>query len=162
MSEIGIYRILGGISLTLALAVYLLVPSQVSMQPIPGTGDLVGITPGTIPLACSTAFAVIGVMFVASSFSGSLQGPASAAKLIEREALPRLSFTVAMLLAYVFTMEFLGYLLATILFLLSLNLFFGTRGARQLAIAAIAVPIAIFLFFGRVMLIPLPEGILAN
>lgn len=162
MSEVGIYRVLGGVSLAISLAVYLVVPSQVSMQPIPGTGDLVRITPATVPLACAAAFAVIGVMLVASSFSRGIQRQAPVAKLIEREALPKLCFTVVMLLAYVFTIEFLGYLLATSLFLLTLNLYFGTRGATQLGIAAIVVPVAIFLFFGRVMLIPLPEGILEN
>lgn len=162
MNEAAIHRILGGISLALAVALYLLVPGQVSTQPIPGAGDFVRITPATVPMVCVTAFAIIGLMFVVSSFADTLKRAIPATDRIEREALPRLFFTVVTLLTYVFIMEFLGYLLATILFLLTLNLYFGTRGVRQLGIAAVLVPAAIFLFFGRIMLIPLPEGFLAN
>jgi len=162
MNETGIHRILGCVSLMLSVALHLLLPGQVSVEPIPGAGDLVRITPATVPLACATAFALIGALFIVGSFSSALRQARPATKLIEREALPKLSFTIITLLAYVFLMEFLGYLLATILFLLTLNLYFGTRGAKELGIAAILVPAAIFLFFARVMLIPLPEGIMGN
>lgn len=162
MNETSIHRILGCLSLVLSVALYLLLPGQVSVEPIPGAGDLVWITPATVPLACAMAFALIGVLFIGGSFLSALQKERPVTKLIEREALPKLAFTIITLLAYVFLMEFLGYLLATILFLLTLNLYFGTRGAKQLGVAAILVPAAIFLFFARVMLIPLPEGILGN
>lgn len=162
MSEVGIHRLIGGIGLVISLAVYLLIPSQVSLQPIPGTGDLVRITPAAVPLVCSSAFLVIGILLIAGSFARVRRADRSPVMSIESGAWPKLAFTTLMLLAYAFSIELFGYLVATVLFLTALNLFFGTRGLGQLAIAVLVIPIAIYLFFSQVMLIPLPEGALIS
>jgi hypothetical protein len=158
MHEADVQRLLGIVSLTLAITVFFLIPSQVDQQPIPGTGDLVRITPAAIPSICAFAFAILGFFFIARSFFR--KGDAPAAPAIPLAALPRLAVVTITLMAYPYLMEAAGYLLTTVLLLLVLNLYFGTRKPWQLAVGAFALPLAIFYFFGRVMLIPLPAGFL--
>ena len=58
---------MAGLSLLLAMGIYLLIPSQVSHEAIPGTGDYVKITPTLLPLVCVTAFGILGVVFLVES-----------------------------------------------------------------------------------------------
>ena len=67
MSDKSVNIYLGIFSIILSSIIYIFIPSQVSMEPIPGTEDLVKITPAAIPYICVTAFIVIGCLLIISS-----------------------------------------------------------------------------------------------
>lgn len=153
-------RILAGISIALALAIYVLIPSQVTSEPIPGTGDYVTITPVLFPMMCAIAFAFLGALFVLQSFFLIEATEVVPDTAISREGKIHLVTTALILMFYSVLLEELGYIVITIFVLLYLNLYFGNRDVRRLVLGVIVVPVALYYFFGHVLLVPLPEGFL--
>lgn len=158
MSESTIRRIVAGISLGLALAVFVLIPGQVISEPIPGTGDYVKITPVLFPLICAMAFALLGVIFVFQSFFVIKTVDVVAGTTVSREGKIHLTFTALVLVFYSVVLEELGYIVTTMVVLLCLNLYFENRGIWRLTLGVIITPVALYFFFADVMLVPLPEG----
>lgn len=158
MSEKSVNIYLGIMSIILSSIIYFFIPSQVSMEPIPGTGDLVKITPAAIPFICVTAFIIIGCLLIFSSFfikEGSQSQDEYSFKL---DGLVRGFVTLLVVISYPFLLEPLGFLLSTMLILLVLNIYFGTRKLWQLAFGVVFLPILITYIFGDLMYIPLPTG----
>lgn len=64
----------------------------------------------------------------------------------------------ALLVAYVWSMDTLGFFLASIVFLLVLQLYSGERDPRVLAGVSIGLPLVLVFVFGRLFHVPLPEN----
>ena len=150
--------VLGLSTLMFGLALYVVIPFQVSVEPIPGASQFVAFTPADLPRACATAFVLLGLVQL---FQSMRQG-----KPPESDA--RISFTwnaaqdflvlgLAIIL-YPEVMLILGYPVATIFFLLLLILYGGERRLAVLVTCAVGVPLAIYVLFVRLMSIPLPAG----
>ncbi len=67
---------------------------------------------------------------------------------------------LAMLLVYVFLLELTGYLVSTPLALIGLLLYFGARNPIKIGIIAVATTVVLYLFFGKIMHVMLPEGLI--
>lgn len=71
------------------------------------------------------------------------------------------SITSVMLLLffYIFLMQYLGYIISTLLFTFFAMLFFGNRNIFQLVCVPVMIVAFIFLAFNYAMFIPLPKGV---
>jgi putative tricarboxylic transport membrane protein len=132
------------------------------MEPIPGTEDLVKITPAAIPYICVTAFIVIGCLLIISSIFLNEETQSQHEYSFKADGLVRGLVTLLIVISYPFLLELLGYLLTTILILLVLNIYFGTRKLWQLALGVLILPIFITYIFRDLMYIPLPTGSVLN
>ena len=72
----------------------------------------------------------------------------------------RTLITIALFVAYIIITPILGYLPATALALLCYLLFWGFRRPVAVAILTVTVPLVLYWFFAKVMLVMLPQGIL--
>ena len=162
MSDKSVNIYLGIFSIILSSIIYIFIPSQVSMEPIPGTEDLVKITPAAIPYICVTAFIVIGCLLIISSIFLNEETQSQHEYSFKADGLVRGLVTLLIVISYPFLLELLGYLLTTILILLVLNIYFGTRKLWQLALGVLILPIFITYIFGELMYIPLPTGSVFN
>ena len=61
-------------------------------------------------------------------------------------------------IGYIYSLDFIGFLLATPVFLAILMLLTGARSWKQIAVTSTAVTIGIYLFFQKVFQIILPAG----
>lgn len=120
--------------------------------PISLLSDAVG--PGGVPVAIAMLMAAAGVVLILRSLVGA-----------PREAPPspahgRAAGLLALLVAYVVAVPFIGYPLALGLVAGAIALYAGAR--PSLGLAAFAVGIGVFFWFGfvRVMGIPFPAGTL--
>lgn len=68
--------------------------------------------------------------------------------------------TLAFLVFYAYALEPLGYLPTTTLTLAGFLYFFGTRKITVIAAMSISIPLILYWFFGKVMLVMLPVGTL--
>ena len=162
MSDKSVNIYLGIFSIILSSIIYIFIPSQVSMEPIPGTEDLVKITPAAIPYICVTAFIVIGCLLILSSFFLNEGTQSQNEYSFKVDGLIRGFVTLLIVISYPFLLELLGFLLTTMLILLVLNIYFGTRKLWQLALGVVFLPIFITYIFGELMYIPLPTGSVFN
>lgn len=162
MSDKSVNLYLGIISIILSSIIYFFIPSQVSNDPIPGTGDLVRITPAAIPFICVFAFTTIGCLFILSSFFLNKNSQSQNEYSINADGMVRGFVTLLIVISYPILLEPLGFLLSTMLILLMLNIYFGTRKLWQLALGVLFLPIFITYVFGNLMYIPLPTGSVFN
>jgi len=160
MSEKKINLSIGIVSTFLSCAIYFLVPFEVNSDPIPGTGDLVRITPAAIPLICAVAFFAIGSLFILHPFVFAKSVRQDNDVKFSRDGLVRGFITLIIVISYPTLLEALGFLLGTAIILFALNLYFGTRKIWQLFLGAVILPICIYYIFGSVMYVPLPKGYL--
>jgi len=150
--------ILGFSCLLFGLAVHAVIPYQVSVEPIPGASQYVSFTPAAVPRLCAMAFVLLGLLQISVSYrhGAAAQSPKKAA--FTAGTAQDLAFLAAAMLAYPILMTYGGYALATVCFLLALTLYGGERRPAVLLLCALGVPAAVYLLFGRLMQIPLPEG----
>ncbi|MBW1804727.1 MAG: tripartite tricarboxylate transporter TctB family protein, partial [Deltaproteobacteria bacterium] len=65
---------------------------------------------------------------------------------------------LSILVIYVFLLELTGYLVSTPLALTGLLLYFGARNPIKIGVIAVATTVVLYLFFGKIMHVMLPEG----
>ena len=147
---------MAGLSLALAIGIYFLIPSQVSHEAIPGTGDYVKITPALLPLICVTAFGILSLVFLVESVLK--PRGISTDGSIGRSGLINVLITGCIFVFCVLVLEHFGYLLTVTLTLLFFHIYFGHRSLGGLILGALVVPVILYLFFNYVMLVPLPIG----
>ena len=160
MSEKKINLSIGIVSIILSCAIYFLVPFEVNSDPIPGTGDLVRITPAAIPLICAVAFVVIGGLFILQPYVFAKSDDQDDDVTFSQDGLVRGCVTLLIVISYPALLEALGFLLGTTVILFALNLYFGTRKIWQLVLGAVILPICLTYIFGSLMYVPLPNGYL--
>ena len=69
-----------------------------------------------------------------------------------------LAAALALLVAYAHSLAYLGFVLATALFVPACLALLGARGMVRLAIAGMTVSIAVFVIFGFILRVDLPVG----
>ncbi|RLA82012.1 MAG: hypothetical protein DRG31_07940 [Deltaproteobacteria bacterium] len=71
---------------------------------------------------------------------------------------PRVLITVALFVLYIALAPLLGYLLTSVLVMAAYLLHFGVRKPLTLVTLSLLLPLVLYLFFARVMLVVLPRG----
>lgn len=122
-----------------------------------GSGAFVKTT--TLPTALVVVIALLSVILLGSSLRAAGQpssGPdkpsASAAGLL------RVAAMVVWTAAFVAALPWLGYLLASGLFLVGANLLYGNRNPIPIVAISVAVPTCLYLFFEKFMIVLLPSS----
>jgi len=150
--------VLGCASLILGIAIYVLIPFQVNIEPIPGASQYVIFTPAALPRACAIAFVSIGLVQI---YFGSAPGFWSRMRVALKNAsdrLPSLLIILALLPTYPFLLTQVGYFAATVVFLAILTVYGGERRPVTIVLFSTLMPLAIYGLFSYLMSIPLPEG----
>jgi len=153
---------IGFLLLLFALIIYFLIPSQIG---IIETARM-SLSPSFYPRLVIVTMVVISSIYLVSSFFGEKKkhGRSKGKKADQREARIlgenplRTLITVMIILGYVYLLEFLGFLIATPIGLFAFSYHMGNRRIKTFCLIMIIVPLAIYFFFEKVMLIFLPEG----
>ena len=161
MKESVSHLTVGIISLGITIALYLIIPIQVSMEAIPGTGDYVTITAATFPRLCVGGFSILSLILIAKSFFlFKTEIPDSTRPTIGLLGWRNFTVITIIIISYMSLIEPIGYLISTIICLIIMNFYFGTRNIWQIILGGIALPAALYILFSRVLLIQLPTGYL--
>jgi putative tricarboxylic transport membrane protein len=140
---------------------YLLIPSQITMI----EAKRLSMSPAFYPRLVIITMAILSLVFALSSFrqyrktSGSTP-PSEPGKRgsILGENSSRTLITMAIMLGYIYLIEWVGFFWATPIGLGALMVHMGNRRLRVLCLVMIGVPLILYLVFERVMLVILPRG----
>lgn len=148
---------IGIVVMAFAMAVFVLT------RDFPGGTLAEGMGANFMPNLLAGILAILGLMLVAK---GLLIGKGADAATAESRAGQERGLTTPVLMCvfvflYLMALKYLGYVLATPIFLFAVVVTLG--GGRKLAgIAAIGLTAAIWLIFGLVLKVPLPNGLLLS
>lgn len=111
------------------------------------------------PMAIAIGMIVLSVILIMGSYLVPRVGdrPVSSAR---KKEIIRVGETVVLALVYVFLMYLLGYLIPTIVILGLLFWFSGERRWAVILTTAIGVSLAFYYFFGRILMLMMPRGLL--
>lgn len=121
------------------------------------SADLSGpyASPATLPVAATVALIVLSVFLLAGSLMRAAPPSEPGLSLAAKLRVVALFATTALFIA---AMAQLGYVIASIAFMIAAGLIFGNRNPISLLAAAVVAPIALFYFFEKVMLVFLPAS----
>lgn len=115
-----------------------------------------GGTPGAafFPRLIAASIGLLAVvLFVRSAVSGERRPPEVSVENAGRFAVP-----VALLVAYVALMSYLGFVLVTVGFLILLMRYSGVQAYRRSVPLAVGLGVVLHYVFGEFLHVPLPEG----
>lgn len=154
--------ITGALLFALSAILYYLIPSQITMIKT----KRLSMSPAFYPRGVIIAMALLSLLFAVSSFLQAQKiGSEKKDKMSDREShffgenFFRTLITMAILLAYIYLVEFLGFLIATPVALGALMYHMGTRRIRTFCLIMTIVPLITYFLFERVMLVILPRGV---
>lgn len=141
----------------LGLVYWALVPAQIAPETAP-----FGISGRFFPRLIAIMAVACGSVLLVRSLLTSGRPDSSADETLgfESAALGRVAIYVAILIGYVVGMAVLGYVVATAIAMVLLLLHAGARDWPTVGVVAVAVPAGLYLFFEKVMIVPLPRGLL--
>jgi hypothetical protein len=147
-----------------AALLYFLIPHQIVMIET----MRLSMSPAFYPRVVIITMAVLSIIYFLSSYlKGKKRGDAGKESItgpkggtIFGEHLPRTLATMALLVGYIYLMEFAGFLIATPIGLGAFMYHMGNRRIKVFCIVMIAAPLISYYFFEKVMLVILPRGIL--
>lgn len=112
--------------------------------------------PGGIPKILSVGIAVIGVILIAGSYL--MKNQQKDKPLFTRKELMIAVSLTAICLVYILVLPYIGYLLATPLFIASILLSLGSRKAKSILLISVIATLVLFLMFYSVLKVNLPLG----
>ncbi|HEY8370646.1 MAG TPA: tripartite tricarboxylate transporter TctB family protein [Thermodesulfobacteriota bacterium] len=136
---------------TLAFGTFVVVQARALEDP-----GLDAIGPGAFPAVLGLVIAACGVVLL-------VQALAPRRREAEGDAEPPTRFGVlavalALLVAYARSLEWIGFSLATVLFVAACLALLGVRSLARLVVTGIAVSLAVTVVFGRLLGVDLPAG----
>lgn len=108
------------------------------------------LSPALFPLIVSSLALLLSINLIIKGFKGSAKGEEK--KVYQKP----LVGTIVLLLAYIIALPRLGFILATIIFLLFFLLILGERRWRFLLVYSILTPLIIKIIFGYLLQVLLP------
>ncbi len=124
-----------------------------------GAGAFVKTT--TLPLALVAVLGLLSVVLLVSSVGKAIAGDVTTAgEAGTGLAVPlgRVAILIALMTGYIFALRHAGYLISTGVFLLFANLIFGARHRLVIVLVSLLVPVLLYLFFEKYMIILLPAA----
>ncbi|MFQ6110758.1 MAG: tripartite tricarboxylate transporter TctB family protein [Nitrospinota bacterium] len=140
-----------------SLFAYLLIPYQIAEPRFMQSRRFTTLTPTMFPRVA--AIALLGLSLIYLIGSHRLNEENLLARLAP-PSLRRIGVTLFVFILYIYLLEILGFLLATPLCLGILTIYYGNRDWKLLILVIVLVPLAIFYFFQKVLMVALPEGII--
>lgn len=112
--------------------------------------------PGSYPRVVVTLMSVFALFQLAQSFYFG----ESTTHEVRKPTVKRVSIVIAILIAYVISMPYLGFLIGTGAFLAITIRYSGVRDPSRVALVSIAIPIVLHYAFGAFLRVRLPENVL--
>lgn len=166
------------------ICVHLLIPFQVSTDPIPGSRGFVTVSPSTLPRLASWGLVIVGLLWAARSFLRKRRSAGSAApKTPATPATPaddlaameteRWKWSILVwvsAIVYVLLIPVMGYTEASIVFGLTLaaSMLWARPGARirnywlGLAVGVVILPVVLYVVFHNFFYVTLEPGLLSR
>jgi hypothetical protein len=159
-----INTITAGLLLFFSAVLFYLVPSQIGIIET----EKMHMSPAFYPQLVLALLAAVSLIYLIMSIVEAMRNRADT---IEEEAVEdedpfidkastRTWVTIAIVLAYVYLFEYLGFFVATPVLLGTMMLHMGNRKIRTILLVVVLTPIIMYLLFERVMVIMLPRGAL--
>jgi hypothetical protein len=137
----------------LAVAIYLIIPSQIDKPLIQLGASQSDLPPELFPQLVAIALGLLGVWYLWQSFSIRQHNEL---RDLDREAIVNVLATFACMAIYVVLMVELGFVPGSAIMVFGLSTFFGNRSYLLSGAVAIVIPMAIFFIFRRFLLVELP------
>ncbi len=134
---------------------YFVIPYQIAEPRFMQSRRFTTLTPAMFPRVA--AIALLGLSLIYLIESPRLNEENLLAKLAP-PSLRRIGITFLIFILYIYLLDILGFLLATPLCLGILTLYYGNRDWKLLVLVIVLVPLAIFYFFQKILMVALPEG----
>jgi len=151
--EINFNTVAAALFVILAVAIYLIIPSQIDKPLIKLGASQSDLPPELFPQLVAIAFGILGVWFLWRSFTLRQHNEL---RDLDREAIVNVGVTFACMAAYVFLMVELGFVLGSAIMVFGLSTFFGNRNFWLSGAVAILIPMAIYFIFRHFLLVELP------
>ncbi len=149
-----IHALAEGIIVTMiGVVIVVLIPSQIEEMP----GMATQMSPSFFPTVAAVFLIILGIAMIYQSF---LQSGAQKSVDITRNAVLRVILAAALLVAYTYLFQHIGFVVTSALFFVIFAYIFGSRSYLKIVISMILIPVAVWLFFEMLFKIPLPHGIL--
>ncbi|MBW2004346.1 MAG: tripartite tricarboxylate transporter TctB family protein [Deltaproteobacteria bacterium] len=146
-------QLIGVILLVFSAALYFLIIPHGIEHGRTGTG----LDPAFMPDLIAVILAILSLLLILSRYV--TRG--SKASLGNVRFFPlRTMITIALFITYITITPMVGYLPATGIILLTYLLFFGARKWVTIVMVTVTLPLILYWFFAKVMLVMLPTGIL--
>ena len=119
--------------------------------------------PGFLPFIAGIVLIALSLMILISALGNKEEEMEAVERrkfFPERDSLKKILFTLIFLFAYVISLEYAGYLLATFLFMLLISRRIESHSWKTLFILAISTAILSYLLFVVLLEVQLPPGIL--
>ncbi|HEX7125322.1 MAG TPA: tripartite tricarboxylate transporter TctB family protein [Thermodesulfobacteriota bacterium] len=136
---------------TLAFGTFVAVQARALEDP-----GLDAIGPEAFPMVLGLVIAACGAVLLAQSLVPGRREAEGDAEPPARWG--ALAATLALLVAYARSLEWIGFPLATVLFVGACLALLGARGLARFVVAGIAVSLAVTVIFGRLLGVDLPAG----
>jgi len=118
--------------------------------------------PDLLPRILSAALAICGVILVVRGLQARREGDAWVTRPAwfgQGMKVARFLLVIAALLFYIFAVDMLGFVPVSFVIILALSISFGARPLPVIVTAVVAT-LAINYFFGSIMRVPLPRGLI--
>ena len=120
--------------------------------PDPGLED---VGPGAFPFVLGIVIAACGLLLLLTAFRERRAG-----EPLEPVRWAAVLAALALLVAYAISLDYLGFFVATALFVVASLMLLGTRGPVRLALSGVAISGGILMIFGVLLRVSLPAGTL--
>lgn len=149
--------VVGGVLLVLCVVVYLIIPIEI--QELMRYDASTGLSPAVFPKLSVFLIAGFSGVLILYGLRSKGVAPGEDRRSLRMENRARVITTFIIILAYVYLIGILGYLVITPLALALLMWYFGERRWLLILSLAILTTTGLFCFFRYIMYIILPEGI---
>jgi len=145
--------VLGAVFVVLSVLIAVAIPSQIEEPLIRMAENESDLKPTLFPGLVAAGFFVLGIWLVWKSFSLEEQ---NRLKELDRDAVVNVAITLVVMTAYALVMTSLGFVVSSALVIVFLSTFFGNRNFWLAGLVSLAVPVAIFFVFTKLLATYLP------
>jgi putative tricarboxylic transport membrane protein len=144
----------GIISIIFGLFIYYKIPSEVEKPVLIFGQSSSEIDPQIVPTIVALMFLIFGLY---TAFYEKDAKISNSWPKVTKQILINISTTIICLILYSILFEYLGFVISSVLLILSLGTFMGNVNFKYLTVISILFPLSIFFLFVNVMHVFLPE-----
>jgi len=151
-------RIIGALLFVFFLSFLIAIPWQISSQGVPPKSP-VSVFPQFFPAIMAIFGCMLSGVLVISTFMPSFTKDENM-EIPSINNVLRILGVVAIMGFYIVFMTPLGFLISTMISLVSLMLIFGLREFRHYLTVTVILPVVVYIVFKKLLYVPLPVGLL--
>ena len=144
----------GIISILFGIFIYYKIPTEVEKPVLIFGQSSSEIDPQIVPTIVALMFLIFGLYTVFYEKDAKIS---NSWPKVTKQILINISTTIICLILYSILFEYLGFVISSVLLILSLGIFMGNVNFKYLTVISILFPLSIFFLFVNVMHVFLPE-----